>query len=126
MFYCYYLALSTGTRVENRMRHLKTKFTPLNRAVRSLSTHPVANLAAAVESLSTWRGEHVNFPLCSSPSLSLSLLCCISRSSYKDTAGQSVSTELFSINSFFCTNLLRVCYVSAYIIIKINKNNVKI
>ena len=56
-------------------RHLKTKFTPLNRAVRSLSTHPTANLAPAATSLPTWRGEHLNSPLCLRSSLSISCHC---------------------------------------------------
>lgn len=64
-FYCYYHVLSTyrGNGRSRPPRHLKTKFTPLNRAVRSLSTHPTANLAPAVTSLPTWRGEHLNSPL---------------------------------------------------------------
>lgn len=56
-------------------RHLKTKFTPLNRAVRSLSTHPTANLAPAATSLPTWRGEHLNSPLRPALFLSISRRC---------------------------------------------------
>lgn len=55
------------------LQHLKTKFTPLNRAIRSLSTHPTANLAPAATSLPTWRGKHLNSPLYSSLSFSLFL-----------------------------------------------------
>lgn len=90
-------------------RHLKTKFTPLNRAVRSLSTHPTANLAPATTSLPTWRGEHLNSPLCLRSSFSLSLsfyLTSLFISRISDKGAQDTRLEQIILNKFAIA-----CYV---------------
>lgn len=75
----YCLRIGRGNGRSRPPRHLKTKFTPLNRAVRSLSTHPTANLAPAVTSLPTWRAETFEFSSLPLPCSLSSLHRCLYR-----------------------------------------------